>query len=215
MSYPMAMLVLAGLGGLLVIVGLTFFLRPRWILGWIKGMVVLVVLVSGLYGIAVALELRHYQSLSRMETVASISVMEAGPQSWRVRLDQPGQPPQSWNLRGDEWQLDARIIRFGGPFGWMGVSPGYRLERISGRYLSLEQERGDTRTVEAVGGGSWPDLWTLDRTYNLPFVEGLYGSATYMPLRDGALFDIRLSSSGLVAVPVNQEARTAVHTWRD
>lgn len=215
MSYPMAMLVLAGLGGVLVLIGLAFFLRPQWVLGWIKGMLVIVLVVGGLYGIAVAMELRHYQALSHMETIGSLRVEGIGDQTWRVRLDQPGLPADAWTINGDEWQLDARIIRFGGPFGWLGVKPGYRLERISGRYHSLEQERTGKRTVEAVGEENWPDLWVLDQTWNLPFVEGIYGSATYMPLRDGALYDIRLSSSGLVTVPVNEEARAAVRLWEE
>ncbi|MFL1405212.1 multidrug transporter [Marinobacter sp. M1N3S26] len=213
MSYPMAMLVLAGLGGILVLMGLAFFLRPRWLLGWIKGMFVIVLVGGGLYGIAVAMQLRHYQALSHMETIGSLRIEAIGDQTWRVRLDQPGEPAENWTLSGDEWQLDARIIRFGGPFGWLGVSPGYRLERISGRYHSLEQERNDARTVEAVGEQGWPDLWEMDQAWNLPFMEGIYGSATYMPFRDGALYDVRLSSSGLVTVPVNEEARSAVRFW--
>ena len=211
----MAMMVLAGLGGLLVLIGLAFFLRPQWLLGWIKGMLVIALVAGGLYGIAVAMELRHYQALSHMETIGSLRVESIGDQTWRVRLDQPGLSADAWTINGDEWQLDARIIRFGGPFGWLGVKPGYRLERISGRYHSIDQERSGKRTVEAVGDESWPDLWVLDQTWNLPFMEGIYGSATYMPLKDGARYDIRLSSSGLVAVPVNEEARAAVRLWEE
>ncbi|MFC4260477.1 multidrug transporter [Marinobacter lacisalsi] len=215
MSYSMAILVLFGLGGILILIGLAFFLRPQWLMGWIKGMFVLVLVAGGGYGIAVAMELRHYQALSHMETIGSLGIEGVGEQTWRVRLEQPGESAQSWTINGDEWQLDARIIRFEGPFGWLGVKPGYRLERISGRYHSLEQERTGNRTVEAVGDESWPDLWQLDQTWNLPFMEGLYGSATYMPLKDGARYDIRLSSSGLVTVPVNEEARAAVRLWED
>ena len=215
MSYPMAMIVLACIGAVLILIALAFFRNPRWLLGWIKGMLVLVLIAGGLYGIAVAMELRHYQALSHMETIGSLRTEAIGDQTWRVRLEQPGQAAESWTINGDEWQLDARIIRFGGPFGWLGVKPGYRFERISGRYRSLEQERTGERTVESIGGESWPDLWALDQTWNLPFVEGVYGSAAYMPLRDGALYDIRLSSSGLVPVPVNDEARSAVRLWSD
>src|SRR5690625_5714508 len=48
---------------------------------------------------------------------------------------------QEFDLRGDQWQLDARIIKWQGFVAAMGVKPGYRLDRISGRYYTLEDER--------------------------------------------------------------------------
>jgi len=130
-----------------------------------------------------------------------------------VRLQSPGKNTVAETLTGDQWQVDARIIRFSGPLRWLGVAPGYRLERLSGRYTSLEQERAAPRSVIGLGEASWPDLWELDQTFNVPFVEGVYGNATFMPMRDGAMFDIRLSASGLVAVPVNDQAREAIQAW--
>jgi hypothetical protein len=41
----------------------------------------------------------------------------------------------------------------------------------------------------------------------------MYGSATYLPMSDGALYEIKVSQSGLVARPMNQAAREAVSGW--
>ncbi|MCW8868750.1 MAG: multidrug transporter, partial [Marinobacter sp.] len=116
-------------------------------------------------------------------------------------------------LQGDQWQIDARILRFTGPFRWLDIAPGYRLEQLSGRYTSLEQERSAPRTAIGLAEGIWPDLWQWDRQFNLPFVEAVDGSMTFMPMREGAVFEVKLSSSGLVAVPVNEQAREAVQFW--
>lgn len=213
MSHDLATMVIGALGAVLVIAGLLFFLRPRWLLGWLKGMAVFGVIVLGLYALAIAVNLSAYQSLEGMKTVATISTSQEGEQLWRVTLETADGTPTVRTLRGDQWQIDARIIRFAGPIRWLGVAPGYRLERLGGRYTSLEQERSAPRTVIGLSDATWPDLWELDRQFNLPFVEGVYGNATFMPMRDGAMFDVRLSASGLVAVPVNEEARAAVQLW--
>lgn len=213
MSHDLATMVIGALGAILVIAGLLFFLRPRWLLGWLKGMAVFGVIVLGLYALAIAVNLSAYQSLEGMKTVATISTSQEGEQLWRVTLETADGTPTVRTLRGDQWQIDARIIRFAGPIRWLGVAPGYRLERLGGRYTSLEQERSAPRTVIGLSEATWPDLWELDRQFNLPFVEGVYGNATFMPMRDGAMFDVRLSASGLVAVPVNEEARAAVQLW--
>lgn len=197
-----------------VIAGLLFFLRPRWLMSWLRGTAFLCVIFAGLYVLVVAINIADYQPLTGMQRVASIAVASQGEQNWDVTLRQTGDESATIHrLKGDQWQLDARIIRFTGPLRWLGVTPGYRLERLGGRYTSLEQERTEPRSVVGLGESVWIDLWELDRRFNMPFVEGVYGNAVFMPMRDGAAYEIRLSASGLVAVPVNQQARDAVELW--
>lgn len=213
MSQELATIVLAAVGSILVIASLLFFLRPRWLLGWLKGMVVFGVLLFGLYTLAVAVNVARYQSLSGMQTVASIATTKQAERLWRVTFEPVEGAPMIETVSGDQWQVDARIIRFAGPLRWLGIAPGYRLERLSGRYTSLELERTAPRSVIQLSDTSWLDLWDLDQEFDLPFVDGVYGNATFMPMRDGAVFEVRLSSSGLVAVPMNEAARQAVQFW--
>lgn len=213
MSFVVATIVLASFGAALVIGGLLFFLRPHWLLDWLKGMAVFGLIFLGLYSLVIAINIGGYRSIQGLQTVASIATQRQGDQVWRVTLQSSGESPVTETLKGDQWQIDAQIIRFSGPLRWLGVAPGYRLERLAGRYTSLEQERSSPRPVVGLSERIWPDLWALDRQFNLPFVEGVYSNATFMPMRDGAMFDVRLSVSGLVAVPVNEEARKAVQLW--
>lgn len=84
---------------------------------------------------------------------------------------------------------------------YAGVAPGYRLERLSGRYVSLEQERTATRTLVDLAEGEWPDIWQLDQTFNLLFVGGIYGSATYMPLATALFMTSGFPGQGLWRFP--------------
>lgn len=213
MSQDIALIALAAVGGVLALLGLAFFVRPRWFFSWLKGTFALFLIGAGAYVALLALDLRHYESLDSMQTIATVGVSKTGPQAWRVRLEREEQPPLEVVIRGDQWQVDARIIRMAGPLTWLGVRPAYRLDRLSGRYVSLEQERSGQRTVYPLGEDSWFDSWLLDQTYGLPFVEAVYGNATFMPLKDGAIFDVRLSSTGLVALPANPQAREAMEQW--
>ncbi|AOY87604.1 multidrug transporter [Marinobacter salinus] len=213
MSHLLATIVLATLGAILVVAGLLFFLRPRWLLDWLKGMAILGAILFGLYTLVIAVNIAEYQSVEGMQTVAAISTERQGDQFWRVTMHPANAKPVTNSLRGDQWQVDARIIRFSGPLSWLGVAPGYRLERLSGRFTTLEQERAETRLAIDLNGKSWLDLWELDRKFDLPFIEAVHRNVTFMPMRDGAMFDVRLSASGLVAVPVNEEAREAVQLW--
>ena len=58
-------------------------------------------------------------------------------------------------------------------------------------------------------------MWTLLQRYHnyLPWVDTLYGSAAFMPMADGARYEVKVSQSGLVARPLNLVARQAVGAW--
>ncbi len=104
----------------------------------------------------------------------------------------------------------------------MGLDSQYRLDRLSGRYQDIEQELHSTRSVHALSGGDsatvlpgnitvpWKlSVWDMARRYrrHIDAVDTLYGGATYMPMADGAKYEVWITQSGLVARPVNVVAR--------
>ena len=118
-------------------------------------------------------------------------------------------------LRGDEWQLDARVITWKPPATILGLEPVYQLERLSGRYSSVDRERSEERTVHGLAGERALDLWSLARNFPkiTPGMDAFYGTATYLPMADGARFRVTLSRDALIARPINDAARQAVGDW--
>ncbi len=135
-----------------------------------------------------------------------------GPQHYRATLAQvPSGELQMFMLAGDEWQLDARVLKWKGWANLLGLDAQYRLERVSGRYRDIEQERKDERTVYGLSENPGLDLWTMsiDHKRWLPFVDAVYGSAVYLPMADGARYEVAITQSGLLARPVNDVAKAA------
>jgi hypothetical protein len=60
------------------------------------------------------------------------------------------------------------------------------------------------------------DVWYIARRFPAlaPGIDAYYGSATYVPMADGARFEVSLSRNALIARPANAAARTAVGVWR-
>jgi hypothetical protein len=103
------------------------------------------------------------------------------------------------------------------PVTILGLSPVYQLERLSGRYSNIERERSAPRSVHALAEERPLDLWSLARRFPgyAVGVDAYYGTATYLPMADGARFRISLSRDALIARPANQAARDAVGSWDD
>ena len=149
-----------------------------------------------------------YQRLTMERPIASIAFQQLAPQQFEARLRSEGAPERNFTLDGDEWQLDARIVKWRPAAALLGLEPRYRLERLSGRYRDLSRERGAARTVYGLEDARWPDLaLILDQAYRfLPWMDAYYGNSAYLPMADGAEFRVQLGQSGLVARPANARA---------
>lgn len=178
------------------------------------GGILLVALAAAL--IAGSATFRTYARLTNEAPVADLVFEALGPQRFRATLTRaPSGDVQTFDLAGDEWQLDARVLKWRGWANAAGLDARYQLERMSGRYRDVEEERSAPRTVYALGASPRVDLWLLARAYPtwLPFVDAVYGNAAYLPMADGARYRVTISQTGLVARPTNPAAEVAVGLW--
>src|SRR4029078_6032945 len=98
-----------------------------------------------------SLNLHTYTRLSYEQAVPEIVFEARGPQRYRATLAQvPSGELQMFMLAGDEWQREALVLKWKGWANVLGLDAQYRLERVSGRYRQIEQERKDERTVYAL-----------------------------------------------------------------
>lgn len=217
MFYDALFIVVAAVAALLLLLGLKLTVRSGWLAGWLRGMAGAALLALAGLLLLLALDLRHYRELAVDEPLATVSFQKLAPQQYRALLLVGDETvPYEFRLAGDQWQMDARILRFSGVWRTIGGKPGYRLERISGRYIALQDELSKERSVfSLVQEPKVFDVWSwLYASRNiLPGIDAIYGSATYVPMADQATYQVGLSGSGLVAQPLNDAAKSAVNAW--
>jgi hypothetical protein len=185
--------------------------RPR--LRPIRRLIGLLVLSTGVLSAFLAFTVYRYLKLFDDEPVAVITLKQEAPQRFLATVtlnnhDVVGAPPavHEFTVNGDAWMIDARVLRWQLPAALAGVPSLYRLERLSGRYDLLEQERTAPRSVYELGSTSAPDLWSLKKQFPtwLPFVDAQFGSATWMPMFDNAQYVVLFNGrAGLLARPAD------------
>ena len=209
-------IVCGGLGAIFLVTGLARLWRRRLLSASGHGLLGLCLLAVAALFFTVGLNLHTYSRLTREQAAADLEFTLIEPGRYRARIAFANDPlPREFELSGNEWQVDARIIKWQGAANLLGLDTLFRLDRLSGRYIDIDDERTRPRTVYALAEDPGLDLWEVSRRHErwLPWVDARYGSAAFLPMADGAKFSLTVSQSGLVARPANEPARRAVRRW--
>ena len=183
----------------------TFQFRPvRRLFG------LMLLLLGGVSGL-LALSLVQFFRLTTDEPVARIEVRQQAEGQFQVSATAPGVGAKRYVLYGDQWQIAAREVRWKLPALMAGLPPLYRLERLSGRYSDAARVGSAARSVHALDDGPAPDLGSLKQSFPnwFPFVDVQFGSAAYMPLFDGATYQVYMDPRGALFVRPDGEATAA------
>lgn len=171
--------------------------------------------IVGLLG----LNIQTYHRLTFERPVATIELHQKGPQLFDATVVEPPTPDdpdgvtRTFEVHGDEWRIEARVLKWKPWANVLGLDSQYRLDRFSGRYTETQQELTGERSAFDIRPerSSGVDLWPLARDFSqyAPLLDTLYGSGAYMPMADGARYEVRITQNGLIARPTNEVAAEA------
>jgi hypothetical protein len=189
----------------------------NWILGWLRGSAGLLLLSVAIVLALAGWDMRGYQQASASRPIATLAFSKVDDKQFNVTLvDQAGNE-QRYQISGDLWRLYARVLKWFDAAARVGVKSGYRLDRLSGRYLSLSDEQKLPHTsIELNTQSSYFDIWSQLRAVNRYFsvIEAQDASASYLPMADGALYSVTIGPVGLLTEPLNERAKLAVEQWQ-
>ena len=192
-----ALLLLSGLGALIR-------LRPfRFVSRTIFGLLLLAI---GALAATIAIGTHGYTELTREDIAATLLVQPTGPQRFSATVRYPDLREVKFELAGDEVYVDAQILKWKPIANVFGLHTAYELDRIAGRYRSIDNERSAARTVFPLSRDKPLDLFNLRRRYTLlaPLLDAEYGSASYVVVSRPAEIELRVSTTGLLMREVQQ-----------
>lgn len=213
MGFSWIAISIIGVGVLSLVFAWYFLARGQWLKQWLRGTLGLSLAAFAVLLVLMAANFYSFQQLTSEKSVATLSLERLDRQVYKVTLEEPNGHASSYELHGDLWQLDARIIKWWGILSAIGLKPGYKLDRIQGRYISIEDEKSRSRTVHSLTDSRLGvDIWKAlqNNSLWLPWIDTSYGSATYVPMKDGAIYSVNLSATGLLARPLNDVAEKAI-----
>ena len=204
-----AAVTLAIFGAILILSGISALIRARLLRFSLRTLSGLLLLALGLATGAMAAGIQGYQALTREETAAYITVRPAGRQHFEATFRFPDKRQATFELAGDEIYIDAHILKWKPYANILGLHTLYQLDRVTGRYHDITEERSAPRTVYSLGQDTPVDLFSLRRRHLFfaPLFDAEYGSAVFVPATQPARLELRVSTTGLLMRDTTPDSR--------
>lgn len=204
MTVPTALVIIAILFALLALMFATATIgamRKRRVFGAAMTSVTTLLMLSlaALFG-TLSASIRGYRALTKEELAAVVEVVPADSQRFTARFTLPDSSVRVFSLAGDQLYVDARILKWKSIANLLGLHTSYELDRVGGRYESIEDETTRARTVFSLARERRVDMFHLRRRFEMlnPLVDAEYGSATFVGSDKPATFRILVSTTGLL-----------------
>jgi len=215
MQYLGLAVVVALVALLTALIAVRMLAGGSWLLGWLRGTAGMLVLsLAAVVGL-VAWDVKTYKPLDPAKPLASLTFEADGQQRYQVKVEE-GQEIRYVTLEGDLWQLDMRALQWKGLAALIGLEPGYRLERLSGRYLAVEQQDQAPRPYVKLASskaGVDPWEWLQRCRCGSMVVEPKQRRVSFLPIADGAVYTVEMAPTGLLAKPASPAAEQAMTGW--
>ena len=174
----------------------------RWLGGTIRGLVALLLLAFAALAATVTEGLHGYRALTFEELAATVRTEPLAPQRFRATITLPDRRLAMYELEGDAFYMDAHILKWHPWASLLGLRTVYELDRVAGRYNNVADERTKPHTAYELARSKPVDLFFIARRRLLgSLVDAEYGSATFVAATRPATFEVRVSTTGLLARP--------------
>ena len=187
-------------GVLAVVAGLFALLRARPLRFVSRTLLGALLLCAGVLALAVSFGTQGYRALIDEQPAGRVFVKKTAPQHFSARFVFPDGREATYEIAGDEIQVDAHILKWKPIANLIGLRTVFELDRIGGRYRSVEQERSAVRSVHALAPTRVVDLFDLRQRYVFlaPLLDAEYGSASYVPVDGDVELQVSVAPSGVV-----------------
>ncbi len=159
----------------------------------------LMLTLSLLFG-TISISIRGYNAFTREELAASVEIIPVDEQLFVAQIIFPDSSVKQYNLEGDEFYIDAHILKWKSLANIFGIHTLYELDRVAGRYSKIEDEANKNRTVYSIAEDKIIDIFDLRIKYPLLsfIVDAQYGSASFVAVDKHRKLNVMVSTTGLL-----------------
>ena len=166
-----------------------------------KGKFVFLLPVLGLPVALLGWNLHSFHRLTNEAPIAQLRFVQLAPQQYAVEL-RSGDfcTAQHYTIKGDEWRLDARFLKWKPLANLFGLDAQYRLDRLGGRYSDIREAGRRQPSIYEISNKPAIDLtdYLNEKWLSWSPVDTYFGSSVYEAIDPAYEYTVYRSQSGLL-----------------
>jgi hypothetical protein len=158
-----------------------------------------------------------YNALTDETVIAELRFDRTGPREYVAYLRTGSRcEERTYPIVGDQWRIDAEFLKWKYWAALLGLGSRYRLDRIEGRYRTVEEQNSEPHAAHSLADGTSIDIVDFSKALGpLNFlIDATYGSSTYQGIDTRLVYYVSKTPTGIitrsVARPVQQEDAEAL-----
>ncbi len=191
--------------------------NKKWIAGFLRGsagiLVLLVVAIAAFTG----KDLYSYKSASSDNNlVVTVSFRKKDANDYIAEMQDTSGGFSSREVQGQQWQLSARLFAWPPLIAYVGLRTGYKLDSISGRFIELQLDQlVERKQPDSLNTAGFFDTWQFLNAHPaaMPLVSAHMATTGYVPMADGAIYEVVSTGQNLTVNAVNGAAKDAMKNW--
>ncbi len=142
-----------------------------------------------------------YKRLAYEKPIANLTFSKVNQQAYDATLKIGNSCDENiYRIFGDEWRIDTQFLKWKSWATLLGLNSMYRIERLSGRYIDIDDENSKQHSAHDLTSHSTINLVELAKKFKnkFPPVDTFYGSSAYKSMQIDILYTVHLTQSGIL-----------------
>jgi len=115
-----------------------------------------------------------------------------------VDLDKKDSPAKFYRVKGQQFVIEGHIIKWENFFVTVGMKPLYQVTRLTGRYVSINDEKEKERSVYEVEEETKVWRWLMRYGEKIPGIDAVQGVSSFKDAEENKKFTVYITHNSFV-----------------
>jgi len=162
--------------------------------------VVIFALISSIF-MLLYVSLKGYENFTYNKPILSVECALKQEDSFVLNfipLDGEDRPASFYRIKGQQFVIEGHIIKWENFFVMVGMKPLYQITRLTGRYISIDDEKEKERSVYEVAEETKVWRWLMQYGEKIPGIDAVQGISSFKDAVEHKKFIVYITHNAFV-----------------